>query len=225
MTWLTGRILVQQTKTLGYLGVHYPKSRCTFVMTRSSGHLIFHKKNPEWFSCRDCRNGTEKMVKYSSPGPEMCRIRTVIEQISWFLSGGWQFKKKRQGKNISVTSPVLSILTRMAEDTPNPQTPQASPNTPNPQNPRRDGPPRHQGGNRRSHNNYRGHAPRTAERPAERQGERPAEKPQDSKLLSLDDEETEADRSAAPPRQSRGGGRGKPPKRVIEEWANDIYCE
>jgi len=44
-------------------------------------------------------------------------------------------------------------------------------------------------------------------------------------MLSLDDEETEADRSAGPQRQSRGGGRGKPPKRVIEEWANDIYCE
>lgn len=155
-------------------------------------------------------------------------------RILYFYPGDEPFFQKRQGKNISVTNPVLSILTRMAEDTPNPQ---ASPNTQNPQNPRREGPPRHQGGNRRSHNNYRGHAPRTgerpaertaerpAERPAERQGERPAEKPHDSKLLSLDDEETEADRSAAPTRQSRGGGRGKPPKRVIEEWANDIYCE
>ncbi|MDO9323498.1 MAG: hypothetical protein Q7T80_00915 [Methanoregula sp.] len=99
----------------------------------------------------------------------------------------------------------------MAEDTPTPQ-----PSTPpqNVQNPRRDG-PRHHG--RRPQQNYRQQAPRPAERPAE--------KPLESKELSLDDEETEADRSAAPPRQSRGGGRGKPPKRVIEEWANDIYCE
>ena len=100
----------------------------------------------------------------------------------------------------------------MAEDTPNPQ-PSTPPQTA--QNPRRDGPPRHHG--RRPQQNYRQQAPRPAEKPAE--------KPQDAKVLSLDDEETEADRSAPPQRQSRGGGRGKPPKRVIEEWANDIYCE
>ncbi|MFA6226036.1 MAG: hypothetical protein WC620_07660 [Methanoregula sp.] len=115
------------------------------------------------------------------------------------------------GQAISVTSPELSLLTRMAEDTPNPQT---SPNTQNVKNTRRDA-PRHQG-TRRQHG-YRQQAPRPEERPAE--------KPQESKELSLDDEKTEADQSAAPPRQSRGGGRGKPPKRVIEEWANDIYCE
>jgi hypothetical protein len=118
---------------------------------------------------------------------------------------------KMTGQAISVTSPELSLLTRMAEDTPNPQT---SPNTQNVKNTRRDA-PRHQG-TRRQHG-YRQQAPRPEERPAE--------KPQESKELSLDDEKTEADQSAAPPRQSRGGGRGKPPKRVIEEWANDIYCE
>ncbi len=100
----------------------------------------------------------------------------------------------------------------MAEDTPNPQ---PSPTTPNTQNPRREGPRHH--GRRPQQHNYR--------QPAPRPEEKPAEKTPASKELSLDDEETEADRSAAPPRQSRGGGRGKPPKRVIEEWANDIYCE
>ena len=99
----------------------------------------------------------------------------------------------------------------MEEDT---QTPQSSPGAQNVQSPRRDA-PRYHGNQRR--NTYRQQAPRPAETSAE--------KPQDAKPLSLDDEETEADRSAAPPRQSRGGGRGKPPKRVIEEWANDIYCE
>jgi hypothetical protein len=117
----------------------------------------------------------------------------------------------RSGQTISVTSPELSVLTFMPEDT---QNPQSSQNAQNVQHPQRET-PRHQG-NRR-HHNYREQAPRPAEQPAE--------KTQEPKELSLDDEETEQDRSAAPQRQSRGGGRGKPPKRVIEEWANDIYCE
>jgi hypothetical protein len=49
-----------------------------------------------------------------------------------------------------------------------------------------------------------------------------AEKPQASKDVGLDDEETEQDRTS---RQSRSGGRGKPPRRVIEESVNDPYCE
>ncbi|MHB8165025.1 MAG: hypothetical protein ACYDDV_11935 [Methanoregula sp.] len=106
----------------------------------------------------------------------------------------------------------------MAEDTPNPQPSQNPQNSQNAQQPRRDA-PRHQGSRR-----YHGHRDQTP-RPAERQPATPAEKPQESKDLSLDDEETEQDRSAAPTRHSRGGGRGKPPKRVIEEWASDIYCE
>jgi hypothetical protein len=48
------------------------------------------------------------------------------------------------------------------------------------------------------------------------------EKPQDSKEEGLDDEETEHDRTSRP---SRYGGRGKPPRRVIEESVNDPYCE
>jgi hypothetical protein len=116
-----------------------------------------------------------------------------------------------QGQVISVTTPELSVLTLMDEDT---QNPQPSPNSQNVQSSRRDA-PRYHGNHRR--NTYRQQAPRPAEKPAE--------KPQESKDLSPDDEETEQDRSSAPSRHSRGGGRGKPPKRVIEEWANDIYCE
>ncbi len=99
----------------------------------------------------------------------------------------------------------------MAEDT---QNPQPSPNSQNVQSTRRDAPRYHAS---RRHDSYREQAPRPAEKPEE--------KPQESKELSLDDEETEQDRSSAPSRQSRGGNRGKPPKRVIEEWANDPYCE
>jgi len=110
----------------------------------------------------------------------------------------------------------------MAEDTPNTQPSQPAQNKQNTQNaqqPRRDA-PRHQGSRR-----YHGHREQTP-RPTERPAATPAEKPQqETKELSLDDEETEQDRSAAPSRHSRGGGRGKPPKRVIEEWASDIYCE
>jgi hypothetical protein len=50
----------------------------------------------------------------------------------------------------------------------------------------------------------------------------PTEKTQDSKDVGLDDEETDQDRTS---RQSRSGGRGKPPRRVIEESVNDPYCE
>ena len=49
-----------------------------------------------------------------------------------------------------------------------------------------------------------------------------AEKPQESKDMELDDEETEKDRTS---RHSHSGGRGKPPRRVIEESVNDPYCE
>jgi hypothetical protein len=49
-----------------------------------------------------------------------------------------------------------------------------------------------------------------------------AEKPQESKDVELDDEETERDRTS---RHSHSGGRGKPPRRVIEESVNDPYCE
>jgi len=99
----------------------------------------------------------------------------------------------------------------MAEDISNQQTSQ---NPQNIQNPRRDEHRYH--GPRRYHNSQ-GQVSRTAEKPEE--------KMQEPKELSLDDEETEQDRSEAPSRQSRGVGRGKQPKRVIEEWANDIYCE
>jgi hypothetical protein len=50
----------------------------------------------------------------------------------------------------------------------------------------------------------------------------PTKKPQESKDVGLDDEEPEQDRTS---RQSRSGGRGKPPRRVIEESVNDPYCE
>jgi hypothetical protein len=99
----------------------------------------------------------------------------------------------------------------MDENTQNPQPPANAQNVPGP---RREG-PRHHGNQRR--NTYHQQAPRPAEKPTE--------KPLASKEADPDDEETEQDRSSAPSRQSRGGGRGKPPKRVIEEWANDIYCE
>jgi hypothetical protein len=99
----------------------------------------------------------------------------------------------------------------MAEET---QNPQPSPNSQNVQSTRRDVSRHHES---HRHHTYQEQAPRPAEKPEE--------KTQEVKEISLDDEETEQDRSSAPSRQSRGGSRGKPPKRVIEEWANDPYCE
>jgi hypothetical protein len=121
-----------------------------------------------------------------------------------------QLHAETRGQTISVTTPVLSVLTLMTEDN---QNQQPSPNSQDVQNSKDT--PRYNG--IRRHHSYREQVPRPAEKPEE--------KPQESKELSLDDEETEQDRSSAPSRQSRGGGRGKPPKRVIEEWASDIYCE
>jgi len=96
----------------------------------------------------------------------------------------------------------------MAEET------QSEQNSQNVQSARRETPRYHGSPYRNTHQEQ---APRPAEKPAE--------KPQESKDLNLDDEETEQDRSSAPSRQSRGGNRGKQPKRVIEEWASDPYCE
>jgi len=50
---------------------------------------------------------------------------------------------------------------------------------------------------------------------------RPVE-PAEENAGTDDDEETEHDRSA-PQHRHRSGGR--PEKRIIEEWANDPYCE
>jgi len=152
-----------------------------------------------WVYCRADPSYISLSVLRSNFHP--CTRGTVPTVING--RGPWQ--------TISVTSPVLSVLTRMAEDTSNQQTSQ---NPQNIQNPRRDEHRYH--GPRRYHNSQ-GQAPRPAEKPEEKMPE--------SKELSLDDEETEQDRSEAPSRQSRGGGRGKQPKRIIEEWANDIYCE
>ncbi|MDD1696715.1 MAG: hypothetical protein LUQ54_07440 [Methanoregula sp.] len=100
----------------------------------------------------------------------------------------------------------------MTADIPNQQTSQNSQHT---QSSDKDVPRYH--GNRRYHG-YRHQPPRPAEKP---EG-----KPQETKELSLDDEETDQEQErSAPSRQSRGGGRNKPPKKIIEEWANDIYCE
>lgn len=54
------------------------------------------------------------------------------------------------------------------------------------------------------------------------QVQQPTENPQGLKDMELDDEEPEQDRAS---RQYRSGGRGKPPRRVIEESVNDPYCE
>jgi hypothetical protein len=83
------------------------------------------------------------------------------------------------------------------------------------ENTRRESPPKdiqrqHHGGGQR-HHFRRGNAPRPV------QG-KPAEAP--DKEVGLDDEDTEQDRTA-----SRGHRGGRQPKKVYEEWANDIYCE
>ncbi|MFY9800995.1 MAG: hypothetical protein WAK10_07090, partial [Methanoregula sp.] len=118
---------------------------------------------------------------------------------------------RHEGTRYIYTTPVFPVLTSMAEDTRNPQ---SSPKTQNVQNTSKDVPRHH---SRRRNHSYREQGSRPAEKPEE--------KPQGSKEPGLDDEETEQDRNSDTPRQSRGGSRGKPPKRVIEEWANDIYCE
>jgi hypothetical protein len=138
------------------------------------------------------------------------RIFSCESVIDAVCRGTLLYFLRCKGQAISVTTPELFVLTHMAEDTPNPQPSQNSQN----QSTRRDA-PRHHGNHRR--NTYRQPVPRPAEKPAE--------KPQELKELNPDDDETEQDRSSAPSRHSRGGGRGKPPKRIIEEWASDIYCE
>jgi len=52
--------------------------------------------------------------------------------------------------------------------------------------------------------------------------EKPAESGGKAEDIDADEDETEHDRSSQQRRHHRGG---RPPKRIIEEWANDIYCE
>jgi hypothetical protein len=163
--------------------------------------------------CRDNLSGFIEGLAHNTFPSLSCEAASihVLGEVPRPLSVYIVSCSQPRGQTISVTSPVLSVLTRMAEDTSNQQ---RSQNTQNIQNPRRDAPRYH--GPRRHHN---------PQEQVPRSTEKPEEKLQESKELSLEDEETEQDRSAAQSRQSRGGGRGKPPKRVIEEWANDIYCE
>jgi hypothetical protein len=76
--------------------------------------------------------------------------------------------------------------------------------------------PRHHGGRR----DYHRHDKQAAPQPAS-----PAN-PSDTTGNAEDidgEEETEHDRSSPPDRRHYRGGR--PPKKIIEEWANDPYCE
>ncbi|MDD1681370.1 MAG: hypothetical protein LUQ35_07155 [Methanoregula sp.] len=123
-------------------------------------------------------------------------------------------------------------LTAMAEENPQPQNtgessqapPQQQtgqqPRTPQGQgsgqrrNDRRDR-PRHHGGRRDHHRRdpQQPIRPAAPEKPAD-----PSAKDQDND----DEEEPGRDRPSSHGRHHRGG---RPPKRVIEEWVNDPYCE
>lgn len=50
----------------------------------------------------------------------------------------------------------------------------------------------------------------------------PLEKPQETKEVNLDDDHKEQDHSS---RSYHSGGRGKPSRKEIGEWAYDPYCE
>lgn len=58
--------------------------------------------------------------------------------------------------------------------------------------------------------------------PREAAPEKPAETTGNAEDIDAE-EETENDRSSAQGRRHSRGGR--PPKKIIEEWANDPYCE
>jgi hypothetical protein len=73
---------------------------------------------------------------------------------------------------------------------------------------------RHPGGQR--HHFRRDHPPRHG------QQEKPPEASGKAEDIDSENEETERDRSSTQRRHHRGG---RPPKKIIEEWANDIYCE
>jgi len=79
---------------------------------------------------------------------------------------------------------------------------------------------------RRDHSRYhsgrRDHHQRD-QQPSPRPGvpEKPAGSPGKDEDID-DEEETERDRSSPQGRHHRGG---RPPKKIIEEWANDPYCE
>ena len=90
-----------------------------------------------------------------------------------------------------------------------------------PQQPVRSGqPPQIHHHGRRPHRHFRDHSPRPM--PAQ-QAPSEAKTGEEEKPLDIDEDETEEERSRDRGRPSRRGG--KPPKKIIEEWANDPYCE
>jgi hypothetical protein len=73
----------------------------------------------------------------------------------------------------------------------------------------------------------RHHGPRRDHQRRDQQPPQPAQakpsQPKDADAENDEDEETEQDRSSQQNRHHRRGGR--PPKKMIEEWVNDPYCE
>jgi hypothetical protein len=129
--------------------------------------------------------------------------------------------------NYFFSLPRLISRTFMAEETEQPQQTNDSEPTPAPQS-QQSPAPQHQPGQRRNDRRDRGRHPggrrdhfRSDHPPQPAAQETPAE-PSEKETDIDDEEETEHDRSSSRQRHHRGG---RPPKRIIEEWANDIYCE
>jgi hypothetical protein len=97
-------------------------------------------------------------------------------------------------QTISGTSPVLSVLISMVDETQNTQDTQKE--------------------RPRQHDFHR--------HPQDRKQTWPIDKPTELKEAGLDDEETEEDSTSSHPRSRH---RGRPEKKVYEEWASDPYCE
>ncbi|MDD4136550.1 MAG: hypothetical protein PHT99_01470 [Methanoregula sp.] len=111
----------------------------------------------------------------------------------------------------------------MAEESDQPQQTTSSQPAPAPQNPQHSG---QRGNDRRDRGRGRhpgGQRQHTRRGPRLEQGTPAPTTEPAGKATDIDDEEEpEHDRSSSQRRHFRGG---RPPKKIIEEWANDIYCE
>jgi hypothetical protein len=116
--------------------------------------------------------------------------------------------------------PRLISLNNMADELQQTQTPAGPTRPPQSQQPREGGRQQNDRG-RRHQGGQRHHIRRdTPQRPLQ-ESTKPADAPEKEEGAE-GEEETENDRSSSRQRHHRGG---RPPKRIIEEWANDIYCE
>jgi hypothetical protein len=159
-------------------------------------YMSVHYPHLPWFWYKQDQPVTMiAMPTYFCPPPRLISLTVMAEEN--------QQPPETSGQPAQSTAPTPTGQSR----------PQERQNQGQRRNDRRDRPRHH--GPRRDHQ-------RRDQQPPQPAQAKPAE-PKDADAENDEDEETEQDRSSQQNRHHRRGGR--PPKKIIEEWINDPYCE